>query len=55
VYKPEVLVAKAESKFDDKGNLTDDTSRDLVKQKLEALKKLIGSLKSEAGSLKSEV
>jgi chromate reductase, NAD(P)H dehydrogenase (quinone) len=47
VYKPEVLVAKAESKFDDKGNLTDDTSRDLVKQKLEALKKLIGSLKSE--------
>jgi chromate reductase, NAD(P)H dehydrogenase (quinone) len=41
VYKPEVLIAKAESRFDDKGNLTDDTSRDLVKQKLEALKALI--------------
>lgn len=41
VYKPEVLIAKAESKFDDKGNLTDATSRDLVKQKLEALKSLI--------------
>jgi chromate reductase len=41
VYKPEVLISKAESKFDDKGNLTDTTSRDLVKKKLEALKALI--------------
>jgi chromate reductase len=48
VYKPEVLIAKAESKFDDKGNLTDETSRELVKQKLEALKAEIRSLKTEA-------
>lgn len=41
VYKPEVLIAKAESKFDDKGNLTDSTSIDLVRKKLEALKELI--------------
>lgn len=47
VYKPEVLIAKAESKFDDKGNLTDETSRNLVKQKLEALKDEIRSLKPE--------
>lgn len=41
VYKPEVLIAQAESRFDDKGNLTDSKSRDLVKKKLEALKALI--------------
>ena len=47
VYKPEVLIAKAETRFDDKGNLTDETSRSLVKQKLEALKNLIRGLRSE--------
>jgi chromate reductase len=41
VYKPEVLISKAETKFDDKGNLTDTTSIDLVKKKLVALKELI--------------
>jgi len=41
VYKPEVLIAKAESKFDEKGKLTDTTSIDLVRKKLEALKALI--------------
>jgi chromate reductase, NAD(P)H dehydrogenase (quinone) len=41
VYKPEVLIAKAESKFDEKGRLTDTTSLDLIKKKLEALKTLI--------------
>ncbi|MCS3794923.1 NADPH-dependent FMN reductase [Niastella sp. OAS944] len=45
VYKPEVLIAQAQNKFNDKGELTDATSRDLVKQKLEAL---VRSLKSEA-------
>lgn len=54
VYKPEVLIAKAETRFDDKGNLTDETSRNLVKQKLEALKTLIESQTSEVRSLKSE-
>jgi chromate reductase len=41
VYKPEVLIAQAESKFDEKGNLTDVTSKDLVAKKILALKNLI--------------
>jgi chromate reductase, NAD(P)H dehydrogenase (quinone) len=41
IYKPEVLISKADHKFDDKGNLTDNTSRELVRKKLEALKNLI--------------
>jgi chromate reductase len=41
VYKPEVLIAKAEDKFDEKGRLKDEMSRKLVQQKLEALKSLI--------------
>jgi chromate reductase len=41
VYKPEVLIAKAEDKFDEKGRLKDEISRKLVQQKLEALKSLI--------------
>lgn len=39
--KPEILVAQASQKFDEYGNLTDDTTRELVKQKMEALKQLI--------------
>jgi len=41
VYKPEVLVAQAEKKFDKDGNLTDEMTKKLVKQKLEALKEMI--------------
>ncbi len=41
VLKPEVLVAQAKKKFDAKGKLTDDKAKDLIKQKLEALKELI--------------
>jgi chromate reductase len=41
VYKPEVLIAQAQNKFDEKGNLTDKTSLDLVAKKLLALKELI--------------
>lgn len=41
VYKPEVLVAQAEKKFDKEGNLIDETAKKLVRQKLEALKELI--------------
>jgi Predicted flavoprotein len=41
VYKPEVLLAMAEQKFDKRGNLTDETAKKLIKQKLEALKELI--------------
>lgn len=41
VYKPEVLISQAKNKFDEKGNLTDTTSLDLVRKKLQALKDLI--------------
>ncbi|HKB43749.1 MAG TPA: NADPH-dependent FMN reductase [Chitinophagaceae bacterium] len=41
VYKPEVLVAQADKKFDKEGKLTDDTAKDLIRKKLQALKELI--------------
>jgi chromate reductase len=41
VYKPEVLVAQAEKKFDKDGNLIDEIAKKLLRQKLEALKELI--------------
>jgi chromate reductase, NAD(P)H dehydrogenase (quinone) len=41
VLKPEVLVAQASKKFDAKGKLIDDKAKDLVGQKLEALRVLI--------------
>jgi chromate reductase len=41
VLKPEVLVAQAKTKFDTKGNLTDEIAKDLVREKLQALKHLI--------------
>jgi chromate reductase len=41
VYKPEVLVAQAPGKFDEKGNLKDATARDLIRQKLEGLRDMI--------------
>ena len=50
VYKPEVLVAQAEKKFDKGGNLTDEMARKLLKQKLEALKELI-HLQSQVGDV----
>ena len=41
VLKPEILIAQASKKFDVQGKLTDDKAKDLIKQKLEALKELI--------------
>jgi chromate reductase len=41
VYKPEILVAQAEKKFDKEGNLIDEMAKRLLKQKLEALKEMI--------------
>lgn len=38
--KPEVLVAQAQHKFNEQGELTDATSRELVKQQLIALRDL---------------
>ena len=40
VYKPEVLLAKADTKFDELGNLTDQFAKDIVRKKLQALKQL---------------
>ena len=48
VYKPEVLVAQAEKKFDKNGNLIDEMSKKILKQKLEALKEMI-QLQSQVG------
>lgn len=50
VYKPEVLVAQAEKKFDKNGNLIDEMAKKLVRQKLEALKELI-HLQSQVGDV----
>ncbi len=41
VYKPEILVARAEDKFDEKGNLKDEKAKELIQIKLEALKELV--------------
>ncbi|MGI8952441.1 MAG: NADPH-dependent FMN reductase [Chitinophagaceae bacterium] len=46
LYKPEVLVAKANTKFDESGKLIDQTTRDIVKKKLEAFKEMILQLKA---------
>lgn len=40
VFKPEILVAEAKDKFDDKGNIKDATTKKLIKEKLEALKEM---------------
>jgi len=50
VYKPEVLVSQAEKKFDAKGNLTDEMTKKLLKQKLEALKEMI-HLQTQVGDI----
>lgn len=41
VYKPEILIAQANKKFDERGALTDDTAKSLIRKKLQALKDLI--------------
>jgi len=48
VYKPEVLVAQAEKKFDKNGNLIDEMAKKILKQKLQALKEMI-QLQSQVG------
>ena len=40
VYKPEIYVAQAKDKFDEKGNLKDEKTKQLIREKLEALKEL---------------
>src|SRR6266513_4131831 len=41
VLKPEILIAQAAKKFDAQGKLTDDKAKDLIRQKLDALRELI--------------
>lgn len=48
VLKPEVLVNQAATKFDEAGNLTDEKSIELVRKKLEALKKICQEQKQRA-------
>lgn len=42
VQQPEVLLAKAEEKFDKNGKLTDQTSVKVIRQKIDQLIKLVG-------------
>lgn len=49
VYKPEVLLAQANKKFDTHGNLTDETAKKLLKEKLEALREMIHATSQFAG------
>lgn len=44
VYKPEILIAQANTKFDAQGKFTDEKAKELIKQKLQALKTLIHQL-----------
>jgi chromate reductase len=37
VNRPEVMIGNASERFDEQGNLTDETSRDLIRQLLENL------------------
>ena len=41
VYKPEVLVTQANTKFDEHGNLTDEKAKEFLTQKLANLKALV--------------
>jgi len=46
VNRPEVMIAKAQDKFDEQGNLTDETAKKLIPQLLEALAMLSEKLKA---------
>lgn len=41
IYKPEVLVAQAQNKFDENGRLTDEATKDIIKKHLQVFKELI--------------
>ena len=48
VYKPEILIAKAEDKFDSHGFLKDEKAKELIKKKLQSLKDAIMQAKMQA-------
>ena len=41
VHKPEVLMAQANTKFDEKGNLNDESTKNILRKKLAALREMI--------------
>jgi chromate reductase len=41
VYKPEVLIAKAKDKFDEKGKLKDEQAKDIIRKNLDHLKQIV--------------
>jgi chromate reductase, NAD(P)H dehydrogenase (quinone) len=41
VQKPEILIAQANTKFDEQGRFTDETAKELIRKKLAALKALV--------------
>jgi chromate reductase len=43
VHKPEVYIAKAKEKFDNEGNLVDETAKKMIVSNLEELKKIIAA------------
>ncbi len=41
VYKPEIMIASAQNKFNEKGQLIDDVAKDFIRKNLQNLKQLI--------------
>ena len=54
VLKPEIFIVQANKKFDAQGKLIDEKARDLIKQKLEALRNLILKRKAYVTMSKAE-
>jgi chromate reductase, NAD(P)H dehydrogenase (quinone) len=50
VYQPEVLIAQAKEKFDEKGKLKDEKAKEIIKKKLNNLKQLTEKCKKEENS-----
>ncbi len=50
VYKPEILVAQANKKFDENGDLVDDETRRFLQQKMEALQEAILTQRTAASA-----
>ncbi|MEO8793943.1 MAG: NAD(P)H-dependent oxidoreductase, partial [Daejeonella sp.] len=46
VQKPEILLAQANKKFDENGNLTDEKAKELISKKLQGLKEMILKMRS---------
>jgi chromate reductase len=49
VMKPEILIASAQTKFNEAGKLNDEKTIGFVRQKLEGLKKMILQMQNQRG------